>query len=117
MKKNKSADFISIAVIAMLFNSIINCYYNNKPTDSSDVNAQSAVIKHDTIITPQLADTILYSKKMQELANGDKSGRWPVKASYPARGALLPFNRIVAYYGNFYSTGMGVLGEYSPGKM
>jgi hypothetical protein len=27
-------------------------------------------------------------------------------------GALLPFNRIVAYYGNFYSKGMGILGEY-----
>jgi hypothetical protein len=37
---------------------------------------------------------------------------WPVKRAYPLSGALLPFNRIVAYYGNFYSTGMGVLGEY-----
>ena len=26
---------------------------------------------------------------------------WPVKAVYPLGGALLPFNRIVAYYGNF----------------
>ena len=32
-------------------------------------------------------------------------------------GALLPFNRIVAYYGNFYSTQMGVLGEYPPDQM
>jgi hypothetical protein len=31
---------------------------------------------------------------------------------YPLPGALLPFNRIVAYYGNFYSKGMGILGEY-----
>jgi len=38
---------------------------------------------------------------------------WPVTtAPYPKAGALLPFNRIVAYYGNFYSKGMGVLGEY-----
>ena len=37
---------------------------------------------------------------------------WPVKTAYPNAGALLPFNRIVAYYGNFYSTGMGILGEY-----
>lgn len=37
---------------------------------------------------------------------------WPVKTVYPNAGALLPFNRIVAYYGNFYSKGMGVLGEY-----
>lgn len=38
---------------------------------------------------------------------------WPAKAAYPKAGAILPFNRIVAYYGNFYSTKMGVLGEYS----
>jgi hypothetical protein len=37
---------------------------------------------------------------------------WPVKTVYPNAGALLPFNRIIAYYGNLYSTKMGVLGEY-----
>lgn len=42
---------------------------------------------------------------------------WPVKAVYPNAGALLPFNRIVAYYGNFYSKGMGVLGKYPPDVM
>lgn len=38
---------------------------------------------------------------------------WPVMRT-PARDsrALLPFNRIVAYYGNFYSTQMGILGEF-----
>jgi len=38
---------------------------------------------------------------------------WPVKAAYPEYGALLPHNRILAYYGNFYSTRMGILGEFS----
>lgn len=42
---------------------------------------------------------------------------WPVKTVYPNVGALLPFNRIVAYYGNFYSTGMGVLGQYPPDQV
>lgn len=37
---------------------------------------------------------------------------WPVKTEYPLGGALLPFNRIVAYYGNFYSKQMGILGEF-----
>lgn len=37
---------------------------------------------------------------------------WPVAAAYPEGGAILPFSRIVAYYGNFYSKQMGVLGEY-----
>ncbi|MES2436617.1 MAG: hypothetical protein V4519_01280 [Patescibacteria group bacterium] len=42
---------------------------------------------------------------------------WPVAGAYPKEGALLPFNRILAYYGNFYSTKMGVLGEYPPDQM
>lgn len=38
---------------------------------------------------------------------------YPVKdAAYPKHGAILPFNRIIAYYGNFYSTRMGILGEF-----
>ncbi len=38
---------------------------------------------------------------------------WPVKnAPYPNPGAILPFKRIIAYYGNFFAKGMGVLGEY-----
>lgn len=42
---------------------------------------------------------------------------WPVKTVYPNADAILPFKRIVAYYGNFYSKGMGVLGEYPTDKM
>lgn len=37
---------------------------------------------------------------------------WPPKAVYPNGGAILPFNRVLAYYGNFYSVHMGILGEY-----
>lgn len=42
---------------------------------------------------------------------------WPTPTAYPKVGALLPDNRIVAYYGNFYSKGMGVLGEYPEEEM
>jgi hypothetical protein len=42
---------------------------------------------------------------------------WPAKTGYPQAGAMLPFKRIVAYYGNFYSRQMGVLGEYDPDEM
>ncbi len=70
---------------------------------------------------PQL-DFVAYDKKLMEIANlpvvatttasSTKPALWPIKTVYPNFGALLPFNRIVAYYGNLYSTGMGVLGEY-----
>jgi len=42
---------------------------------------------------------------------------WPVKSVYPKDGAILPFNRVVAYYGNLYSKKMGVLGEYPEAEM
>lgn len=38
---------------------------------------------------------------------------WPVSTVYPEARAILPFSRIVGYYGNFLSTQMGVLGQYS----
>lgn len=66
---------------------------------------------------PSTLDTALYNRNLRKLANGDSSGRWPVKTAYPIPGAILPFNRIVAYYGNFYSKKMGVLGEYPPDEM
>jgi hypothetical protein len=43
-----------------------------------------------------------------------KGSHWPAEAPYPDGGAILPFKRIVAYYGNFYSTRMGILGEFEP---
>lgn len=39
---------------------------------------------------------------------------WPVHTVLPLAGAVLPFHRIVAYYGNFYSAHMGILGAYPP---
>jgi len=42
---------------------------------------------------------------------------WPVRTVYPDARAVLPFKRIVAYYGNYYSTQMGVLGEYPVEQM
>lgn len=42
---------------------------------------------------------------------------WPAKTVYPNDGAILPFHRIIAYYGNLYSKGMGVLGQYPEDEM
>ncbi|MDR3651881.1 MAG: hypothetical protein P4L34_02790 [Paludibacter sp.] len=64
-------------------------------------------------ITP--IDTTAYQNKLKALANGDTTGLWPNHLhSYPLNGAILPFKRIVAYYGNLYSKKMGILGEFPP---
>jgi hypothetical protein len=62
-------------------------------------------------------DTAGYDRINLALANGDSSGKWPVKAPYPSPGAILPFHRILAFYGNLYSKKMGALGEYPKDEM
>ena len=66
---------------------------------------------------PPTLDTNLFNKQQMHLVHDSASAKWPVKDHYPLPGALLPFNRIVAYYGNFYSTHMGILGELPPDEM
>ena len=52
-------------------------------------------VKSDTdALKPSLPpiDTALYLSRLQRNANGDSSGKWPVKGPYPSAGAVLPFN-------------------------
>jgi hypothetical protein len=71
-----------------------------------------------TITTKATLDTARYDSLMTRMTKGDKTGKWPVKkAPYPLPGAILPFNRVVAYYGNMYSKNMGILGQYEPKVM
>ena len=62
-------------------------------------------------------DTADYNRRMLALSNNDTTGIWPVKAPYPLAGAILPYNRIVAFYGNLYSKKMGILGELPKDEM
>ena len=45
------------------------------------------------------------------------SARWPVQGPEPLPGAMLPDNRIVAFYGNPKSSRMGILGQLAPAEM
>lgn len=62
-------------------------------------------------------DTALYDRLQTHLANGDTTGRWPVKHDYPVEGAILPFNRVIAYYGNIVNNRMGALGKWPKKEM
>ncbi|MDO8518332.1 MAG: hypothetical protein Q7S26_03525 [bacterium] len=108
---------------------------------SMEYNVAQAGVQADTHASPPpTLDRAAYDRKLLAVANNPapkqiattsvavatssshvastslqaKKTLWPASAPYPKVGALLPFNRIVAYYGNFYSTKMGVLGEYLP---
>lgn len=109
--KQITAVFTFLAFTAVFFTNSFNKVYANN---------YLAYGKADTALKsrPATIDTMRYDSLMKHLANGDKTGKWPVKKSpLPLPGAILPFNRIVAYYGNMYSKNMGVLGEYEPKVM
>ena len=85
-------------------------------TPKGDTTTKAAPVKPEPA-KPVILDTTLYNSAMMRLVHDSASAKWPVKDHFPLGGALLPMNRIVAYYGNFYSTHMGVLGEYPPDEM
>lgn len=62
-------------------------------------------------------DTARYSTMQLHLVHNKPSVNWPLKTDYPLPGALLPYQRIVAFYGNLYSAGMGILGELPGDEM
>lgn len=111
-------------------------------SSSVSYNKDGPIIKGKELVVPPPPplDTVAYDKKINELANNppppvvvqkfdpetgepippapvSKPTLWPAKTVYPNAGAILPFNRIVAYYGNLYSTKMGVLGQYPEPEM
>ena len=100
-----------------------SCGQANSEVKASDSLVKVAIDTPDTgtVATVQstntMLDTALYNQKLKYMVNGDSSGKWPVKAPYPVAGAILPFKRVVAFYGNLYSTRMGILGELPKPQM
>ena len=77
-------------------------------------NVSAGAQAKDTVETkpaPIIASPEEYDRRLAIMVNGDSSGRWPVRTEYPLEGAILPYKRVVAYYGNLYSKQMGILGE------
>lgn len=110
-------------ILSLVFTSVsILAACQSQPESQTDT---VSTVKKDSIVqkeepAPKVAtlDTAAFNRKLKYMANGDTTGLWPIKNQpYPLPGALLPFNRIVAYYGNLYSKRMGALGEYPPKEM
>ncbi|WGK95183.1 MULTISPECIES: hypothetical protein [Flavobacterium] len=89
------------------------------PAFISKEKKTKTVVK-DSIVKESITthiDTVDYNQRLWALSNQDASGRWPVKTVYPLAGAILPYHRIVAFYGNLYSKRMGVLGALPKQQM
>lgn len=100
---------------------ILSC--NSGKTESKNTSENDST-KIETTAQPEVnkkrqpVDETEYLQLMTKNANGDTTGLWPVQNQpIPLEGAILPYKRVVAYYGNLYSKNMGVLGEYPPEEM
>ncbi len=98
------------------------CLYSCEHRPSGNAHPlAAAVIEPDTLHQPIPAATPaqfpdIYLPDSLEKKK-DPFHLWPIPVSPVLPGAILPGHRILAYYGNLYSTRMGILGEYPKAKM
>jgi hypothetical protein len=115
MKITKIAGAILIGTLAI--STFSNCTSEAKKANGSTAKNDTTTVEEVEDLRKPV-DTAKYNQIINTLANGDTTGKWPVKNQpYPLDGAILPFKRIVVYYGNLHSKKMGALGEYVPKEM
>lgn len=90
--------------------------------DTVAYDAKMMYLAHRSTVATSSSDAISSSSSTSSTkvssSTKPKTYLWPAKNTvYPLPGAILPFKRVVAYYGNLYSTKMGVLGQYEPDVM
>ena len=98
---------LGVAILGTLF----SCTQDVKTGNNAEAKGKDTTVitkeKEADVTTSNnngTIDTALYNQRVRENANGDTTGLWPVKNQpYPLPGAILPFKRIVVYYGNMHS--------------
>ena len=117
----KSPLVLWLTPVIILFISVYGCA-NTSSEKIKDISGVKDTIPKNadsstTVTSLPPLDTNLYRQKVQYLANGDSTGKWPVRDVYPVPGAIFPFKRVIAFYGNLYSKQMGILGELPEQQM
>jgi len=117
MKSNKLKSFCLFFVWSVVGFTVFSC--SNAQSDPQAVSVSTKIIKEKAASKSPVAvnDTAAYRKKINAMLNGDSSDKWKFKGDFPLAGAWLPHHRIIAYYGNLYSTRMGILGELPKPQM
>ncbi|MEP7372125.1 MAG: hypothetical protein ABI675_01975 [Chitinophagaceae bacterium] len=110
---------VLVLVFAIAFGGYKIVFYTSSASaKEATENAPAAKPEEEKkVAAPVLASPEEYDRKIAHMVNGDSSGLWPVKTEYPLEGAILPFKRIVSFYGNLYSKNMGILGELPRAEM
>jgi hypothetical protein len=126
--KLKAIIFSSLILLSS--SSLFSSCHSDKKGTTADTTKKATTTTTTTAATTTTTDTATtkvvyapidkpqYDSLMKRLAHGDTTGRWPVKNTpYPLPGAILPYKRVVAFYGNLYAKKMGILGELPPNEM
>lgn len=110
-------NFICISLVTIFGSCLLPSCNQSGSTDSKQTNSGTDSSNNEVTSAAAVLDTADYDRRMLALSNNDTTGKWPAKNAYPLPGALLPYNRIIAYYGNLYSKRMGILGEVPKDSM
>ncbi|MCX6757548.1 MAG: hypothetical protein NTZ44_01535 [Candidatus Nomurabacteria bacterium] len=139
------SSFFVLVIAIVFYGNFFPIKYKSADADVEKINSTQNIPLESPILTIKPLDTVAYDLKINQLANYplpkvvpivESTSKtetkttskpvtipkqvvhiWPVKTDYPNAGAILPFKRVVAYYGNLYSKKMGVLGEYPEDQM
>lgn len=110
-------NFSSLRLKPFVFYLIVFLSFSGCGVAQSDPENKMPQAGPSPSISKPALDSADYASRMKAMANGDSTGKWYFNGHYPKVGAILPFNRVIAYYGNLYSTRMGILGELPKKQM
>ena len=129
MSLTKHGTYMGVAALALVYlfgySGLIASEYRSSSADAPerfiplpeldkvDYNARLLALAHISTTT----ETVSTATTSVNVISTTTPSLWPVSTVYPNAEAILPFKRVIAYYGNFYSKGMGVLGEYPADQM
>jgi hypothetical protein len=108
---------ILVLVFAIAFGGYKIVFYSAAAAEKEEAATTTVVKPEEEKKAPIIASPEEYDRRIALMVNGDSSGLWPVKTDYPLEGAVLPYKRVLAFYGNLYSKQMGILGELPRAQM
>lgn len=108
-----------LIVLLLSVVTMIGCNASGASQQQEKIVDPEAVIVRDSMETPSVPtfDTLGYRQLFDHLVRLDTGKLWITDPVIPLPGAILPYQRIIAYYGNLYSKGMGILGALPEDQM
>jgi hypothetical protein len=109
---------VKLFIFSIFLSCVLLSCLNTSSAKAPEIEGGSVAITADSSQKPnslevkeQVLDIDEYNRRILALCHDSITKGWPAETPIPKNGAILPFKRVVAYYGNFYSKHMGILGS------